>query len=85
MLAEAVETSNLYALQVLKRLEEEGDQIRRSCGSLMLKGMLRINPASWGKKLWLIRSVFHVLVLASMRLLTLASGGMEGMGELTFL
>ena len=23
----------------------------------MLKGMLRMNPASWGKKLWLIRSV----------------------------
>ena len=85
LLAEVVETSNLYALRVLKRPEKEGDQIKRSCGSRMLKGMLKIKSASWGKKLWLIRSALHDLVLASIRLLTLASGGMEGMGKLTFL
>ena len=85
LLVEAVETGNLYALWVLKQPEEEGDQIKRSCGSRMLKGMLKISSASWGKKLWLIRSALHDPMLASIRLLTLASGGMEGMGELTFL
>ena len=46
LLAKALETSNLYALWVLKQPKEECDQIRQSVGSFMLRGMLKINLAS---------------------------------------
>lgn len=46
LLAKALETSNLYALWVLKQPKEECDQIRQSVGSFMLWGMLKINLAS---------------------------------------
>ena len=62
--------ASLYALLTVNLLFLFLAHITLSLASVMLKGMLRIASASWGKKHWLTRSLFHSLLSSSIRSLT---------------